>query len=252
MARAVHKFRKRIIREKTPLAALQSFESKAFDSRKYERCTGIVYTGAEHITGTLHVKQSIDGTHWDYSSSFVVEDVLAWSVELSSLFNELERTAVVTGGGYASFPDWKVDYYDDDGFYPLLSRRALDLPLHEFGYLLIHDYFIHDYFKDTDINPQKMRPEDSAEMRRAYAARVRAIVPSLKEHIERLPGKILITADHGEEFFECENFYHHGSFSGSSLVYRVPLFYPSEIDVLRPEPVTTKKEIERFLGFGKS
>jgi len=171
---------------------------------------------------------------------------------LSSLFNELERTAVVTGGGYASFPDWKVDYYDDDGFYPLLSRRALDLPLHEFDFLLIHDYFIHDYFKDTNINPQKMRPEDSAEMRRAYAARVRAIVPSLKEHIEKLPGEILITADHGEEFFEYENFYHHGSFSGSSLVYRVPLFFPSGTDVLRPEPVVTKSEIRRFLGFGKS
>jgi len=106
MARAVHKFRKRIIREETPLAALDSFESKAFDSRKYERCTGIVYTGAEHITGTLHVKQSINGVNWDYSNSFVVEDVLAWSVELVA-----EKVKVVFENGVLDQTEFRLGAY---------------------------------------------------------------------------------------------------------------------------------------------
>jgi len=84
----INRRRYEVVKTTTPLDAGASFTSEVLDSSGSARITGIIYSDQSSATDGVRIQQSIDGTNWDYESSFTLAggSGLAFSVELVAAY----------------------------------------------------------------------------------------------------------------------------------------------------------------------
>jgi len=72
----------------TPLGANEVYTSASVDARRAGRITGLIYSDQSSAIDGVKVQQSIDGSNWDYESTFTLTggSGLAFSVELVAAY----------------------------------------------------------------------------------------------------------------------------------------------------------------------
>jgi len=83
-----NKRRYEAVKTTTTLGACAVFTSDALSATGSARITGIIYSDQSSAADGVKIQQSIDGTNWDYESSFTLTggSGLAFSVELVAAY----------------------------------------------------------------------------------------------------------------------------------------------------------------------
>ena len=160
-----------------------------------------------------------------------VQALSNWTLPVLEYVNEclrrLPEPKLVLTSGYGLCVDWAAEMHEVE--YPLLHpERWPELPTQ--GVLVVHDYYVHDYFQDAELDPQRLTPPQTYKARIAYWGRVSVILGGLRRTLHRLhQWRALVVADHGEAFFEDGVHFHHGVWAASvPEVMRVPWFEPGQ------------------------
>lgn len=147
-------------------------------------------------------------------------------------------TVGIVGGGFVS--KWfgfnrGFDVWEEKNPFPIKNAHRADFP--DNCFILLHDYFVHNYFEDSDwpilkmresefMDPESIDPSIIRKGKAAYVKRAREMKRRLKELIAAYPrDKFIVVADHGEAFVERPKQIHHGVYTDMRWpeVARVPL-----------------------------
>lgn len=175
------------------------------DTVRYDEARIILWP---EIAGTLYRATSLA----DHTLSF-------YSQIKGSLEGYPGKVSLITTGWgeKAGVSVWRNDYR---WMFPL--KDSFDICLKEVkrmgredsgGLVLIHDFWIHNYFDDIG-GIRLVRGWNRREVYGAYLSRIRRMIPVLQTFIREVSiedgVEIFLTADHGEAFWEEDGRHHHG------------------------------------------
>lgn len=129
---------------------------------------------------------------------------------------------IITGGGFPTIAlresGIRINYFNEGSLFPLFDVKGClptAMPLVDTSaILIIHNYFIHNYFDDVEgqgVLPKDFKVADKEKMLVSYALRAHALIPFIMRERRRFHDwEFYVTADHGEAFWETDNKCHHG------------------------------------------
>lgn len=163
---------------------------------------------------------------------------------------------LVSGGGWVSRINWKqfgVTYKASDTLYPVKNGRYFlkmyKEKLEGDTLLVVHDYWVHQWFKDMrNVHVQTWKDKQKGAID-AYNKRCNRMIPWLAELFKIFTDwDIYITSDHSELMWEVKDSYHHNYLANDNpMIREIPLISIKEAPLLNYSQLFTVSDIDDLI-----